>query len=127
MLTKADKWLVLVLSMLALAGIGLNLLLMSGTASQAKSAVITLDGQVIKTIPLRQGYAGEFRVGRDNEYNVIEYQDGRVRMKDADCPDRICLLSGWISTAPQQIVCLPNRVVVKIEAGAPADVDDIVR
>lgn len=127
MLTKADKWLIVVLVILALSGIGLNIYYISGESSQARSVVITVDGQMIKTFPLRQGYTGEFRIDSYSGFNVIEYKDGRVRMKEADCPDQICVQSGWISIPPQQIVCLPYRVVVKVVADNSTDVDDIVR
>ncbi len=127
MLTKADKWLAVVLVTSALLGIGLNIYYISGDNSQAKSVIITVDGKMIKSLPLRQGYAGEVRVDGSNGYNIIEYKDGRVRMKDADCSDKICIQFGWISTPPQQIVCLPNRVVVKVISENSADVDDIVR
>lgn len=126
MLTKADKWLIVVIITAALTGIGLNMYWIAGERNQAKHVVISVDGQVRKTFPLRQGYVGEFSIA-DHGVNVIEYQDGRVRMKESDCPDQICVQSGWISMPQQQIVCLPYRVVVKIAADSPADVDDIVR
>ena len=127
MLTKADKWLVIVLVILALLGIGLNIYYISEDNSQARSVVITVNGQIRKTFPLRQGYVGEFRIDGHDGLNVVEYKDGRVRMKESDCPDQICVQSGWISTPPQQIVCLPYRVVIKVVSDNPADVDDIVR
>ncbi|SMC83318.1 NusG domain II-containing protein [Sporomusa malonica] len=126
MLTKADKWLVIALLTVALSGIGLNMYYISANG-QGQSVVITVNGQTVKTFPLRQGYVGEFRIDGDHGFNIIEYKDGRVRIRDADCPDQICVKSGWINTQPQQIVCLPYRVVVKIVSDSPADVDDIVR
>lgn len=127
MLTKADKWLISVLLFVAITGIGLNMYYLSGASGQDKNMVISVNGQVVKTVPLRPGYTGEFRIGEQSGFNVIEYKDGHVHMKVADCPDQICVQSGWITTPPQQIVCLPYRVVVKIVASNPADVDDIVR
>lgn len=127
MLTKADKWLISALLVFATAGIGFNMYYLSGANGQEKNMVISVNGQVVKTIPLRPGYTGEFRIGGHSHFNVIEYKDGHVHMKDADCPDQICVQSGWINTPPQQIVCLPYRVVVKIVADSSADVDDIVR
>jgi len=32
-----------------------------------------------------------------------------------------------VSVAPQQIVCLPYRMVVKVVSSAPPDVDDITK
>lgn len=127
MLTKADKWLVIALLTFALSGIGLNMHNLSGASNQEKNMVISVNGQVVKTIPLRQGYNGKFRIDNDGGFNVIEYKDGHVHMQEANCPDQICVQSGWINSPPQQIVCLPYRVVVKIVAESPADVDDIVR
>ncbi|QDR80116.1 NusG domain II-containing protein [Sporomusa termitida] len=126
MLTKGDKWLVMVLLSIALAGVGLHMYYIAANG-QGQTVIITVNGQTVKTFPLRQGYVGEFRLGDDHGYNIIEYSGGRVRVREADCPDQICVNSGWISMSPQQIVCLPYRVVVKVVAGVPADVDDIAR
>lgn len=127
MLTKADKWLVIALLAFAISGIGLNMYYLSGASAQGKNIVISVNGQVVKTVPLRQGYNGEFRIDGTSGFNVIEYKDGHVHMKEADCPDQICVQSGWIHTPPQQLVCLPYRVVVKVVADSSADIDDIVR
>jgi len=126
MLTKGDKWLIIALLTVALAGVCLNVYYVS-TNNQGQKAVVTVDGQTVKTLPLRQGYVGEFRLDHDNGFNIIQYVDGRVRIHKADCPDQVCVKSGWIQNAPQQIVCLPYRVVVKVVSDSPADVDDIVR
>ncbi|HWR44643.1 NusG domain II-containing protein [Sporomusa sp.] len=126
MLTKGDKWLVIALLIFALAGVGLNMHYIAANG-QGQSVVITVNGQTVKTFPLRQGYVGEFRLGGDSGFNIIEYNDGRVRIREADCPDQICVKTGWINISPQQIVCLPYRVVVKVVSDSPADVDDIAR
>jgi len=57
--------------------------------------------------------------------NVIEVDRGRVRMLQADCPDRTCVRQGWASGAATPIVCLPHRVVITFEGGR-SDVDAVV-
>jgi len=57
--------------------------------------------------------------------NVIEVDRGRVRMLQADCPDRTCVRHGWVSGAATPIVCLPHRVVITFEGGSP-DIDAVV-
>ncbi|WP_371371537.1 NusG domain II-containing protein [Sporomusa aerivorans] len=127
MLTYADKKMVIALLLAALLGVGLNMYYLSANRQGQSSAVISVDGKVVKTIRLQPGYSGEFKIGDNSGFNIIEYKDGRVRIREADCHDQICVQTGWISTPPQQIVCLPYKVVVKVISDRPAEVDDIVR
>ncbi len=45
---------------------------------------------------------------------VVEIKDKKVRMKNSNCPYKICVHTGWILKPYQQIVCVPNKVVIKI-------------
>ncbi len=73
----------------------------------------------------------EYLITEDGEHvlgggsNTIEIKDGRVRMKDADCPDRICMRQGWIERSGEAITCLPNRIVVEV-AGEAEDIDVVI-
>ena len=49
-----------------------------------------------------------------NDTNVCEIQNGEVNMKEADCPDQLCIHQGPIHIQGETIVCLPNRVVLEI-------------
>ena len=53
--------------------------------------------------------------GDNGRKNKIEIKDCRVRMLEASCPNHLCIRQGWISLEGQSIVCLPNKVVVRIE------------
>ncbi|HMM22807.1 MAG TPA: NusG domain II-containing protein [Selenomonadales bacterium] len=123
--TRADKWLIGLLFAGAVGGIGLNMAVLSTASGQ--EAHISKNGQPMETIPLRPGYHEELRLGGATGYNLVEADNGRIRVKEADCPDQLCVRSGWIRVSPQQIVCLPYRVVIKIESARPADVDEITR
>ncbi|NLD48212.1 MAG: NusG domain II-containing protein [Clostridiaceae bacterium] len=58
-----------------------------------------------------------------SEYKeVIIVERGRIRFKEADCPDRVCVKTGWLTSKGDMAVCLPNRVMVKIE-GESDEVD----
>lgn len=78
-------------------------------------AVISQDNQLIEKIDLNQ--VSEPReiiiAGKYNEIIMIE--KGRIRFKEADCPDKICVYTGWLTEPGDIAVCLPNRAVVKIE------------
>lgn len=124
-LTKADKWLIGALLAASLGGIGLNLALISSAGAQ--EAQVYKEGRLVQTIKLRPGYHDELRLGGTERYNLVVTDNGRVRVAAADCPDQVCVRTGWVSSAPQQIVCLPYRVVIKVVSSAPPDVDDITK
>ena len=46
--------------------------------------------------------------------NTIEIKDGRVRMIDATCPNRICVECGWIDKNGESICCAPAGLLVII-------------
>lgn len=65
-----------------------------------------------------------FDINEDNSYSFegdyghfnVEVKDGRVRAYDVECPNQICVHTGWISLDnPVPIICLPNNIVVKID------------
>ena len=45
---------------------------------------------------------------------VVEIKDGGVRVVKSDCPDSVCVYSRTITAVGESIVCLPNRLVIKI-------------
>ncbi|AKN34060.1 membrane protein [Clostridium carboxidivorans P7] len=89
-------------------------------------ASIKQDGKVIKTIDLDTiKEKQEIKVPYNgNHFNIIEILPGKIRIKDADCPDKICVKTGWISEPGQSSVCLPHRLMITIE-GKNAKVDQI--
>ena len=75
-------------------------------------AVITVDGIVFREAYLSDDE--EILVEDDDRMNVVEIKDGTVRMSDANCPDKACVKQGKISADNQVIVCLPNKVLIKL-------------
>lgn len=61
-----------------------------------------------------------------NDGNICEIKDGEVRMTYADCPDKLCMHSRAISGAGENIVCLPNHVILKITGdGEEPEIDGL--
>lgn len=79
---------------------------------------VRADGKIEKVYPLSKDCS--FSVADEKMH--IEVKNGRVHVINADCPDQVCVKTGWISKPSQAIVCLPNRVSITI-TGAPSDVD----
>ena len=76
-------------------------------------AVIEHNGQIIAQLPMDQDESYTFTSSKG--LNRIKAGGGFVWMEEADCPDGLCLKEGKISSTSQRIVCLPHRIVVRVE------------
>lgn len=94
--------------------------------SHQSIAVIKQDGKIIKSINLKQVKAKEeFKINyKDNNYNIIAVEPGKIRFVDANCPDKLCVKEGWISEPGQIVVCLPHRLMIEIE-GDKSQIDEV--
>ena len=119
---KTKTWILLFALLLVLC-LGLSVfLLLPGDA--AAFAQITSDGTVIKTVDLRIDQ--EFTVtAPGGGTNTITVRDGKVGVTASDCPGEDCVHSGFVGNSGRSIVCLPNRLEIRI-VSAPGDVDFIV-
>ena len=72
--------------------------------------VVQVAGNEYGSYPLK-----EDRIIKIGENNLLEITGGRVRMREARCPDQTCVEQGYIKTAGESIICLPNQVVVTLE------------
>ena len=85
---------------------------------------VTVDGQLYGTYSLSDPQ--EIPVELDGRIaNIIIIENGAAHMKDADCPDRLCMHQGAISRHRQTIVCLPHKLVVEVIGGKKEEYDSI--
>ncbi len=118
---KNDIVLILALLLLALLAWGV----LRVTKKPGGEAVVTVDGVLVATLPL--SIEARLPVGAERGFlNVVEVADGRVRVLEADCPDRLCVRQGWIRYDGESIVCLPHKLVVSIRGGGQ-DLDAVAR
>lgn len=93
-----------------------------GQNPQALKAEIYLDGRLVKTVSLQEEQTfvleGDWR-------NTVSIKGGRICVSHSDCPGEDCVHSGWIGSTGRSIVCLPNRMEIRIP-GDRGDVDFIV-
>jgi len=55
---------------------------------------------------------------------VIEYSNNKVRVIEEISPKHICRIQGWSSSPLMPITCLPNNIVIIIEAEKDDDAPD---
>ena len=69
------------------------------------------DNQLLKEVSLN----AEITIPVEGDYrNMIEISEGKVAIIASDCPGADCVHSGSISKVGRSIVCLPNKVEVRI-------------
>lgn len=91
----------------------------NGSSEQNRDliAIIKKNNQIIKTINLSKLKKREV-VDISGLYSaeiVAEYN--RICIKESSCPDRICVKTGWLDSPGEMLVCMDNRVLIKIEQG----------
>ncbi len=118
---RNDILLILALLLLAMGIWGVLRL----TRRPGGEAVVTVDGHLAATLPL--SVEATLPVGAGQGFlNIVEVSGGRVRVADADCPDRLCVRQGWIERDGESIVCLPHKLVVTVR-GTGGDLDAVAR
>ena len=79
---------------------------------KGERAVVAVDGEEYATLPLDEDTTIEVETERG--YNLVVVEDGKVYVKEADCPDKRCVKSG-AATELKTVVCLPHRLTISIE------------
>ena len=90
-------------------------------------ARIYADGELIREIDLSavtEGYT--FSVETPYGVNEIQVEPGDIRVTASDCPDGVCIHSGWLAKSGLPIVCLPHRLVIQLE-NASGGLDSVTR
>lgn len=109
-LCKADLILFIVIVVIAVSGI----LWMSGSGS-AQTAVIRVDGRVVREVRLdtdQSFWVGDVR---------FEVRDGAIAFAASDCPGQECVHAGWLRAPGSSMACLPNKVSVTLSGESGVD------
>ena len=83
------------------------------------------DNKLIKTIDLNSvTEETEIHLNSEKGENTILVSNGHIRMKSADCPDKICVKHGDLTESGTPIICLPHKVIIQFE-NPNSDVDAV--
>ena len=70
---------------------------------------ISIDGKIVESHFLDEDYETMLSSG-----NKIIIKDSEVYIEEANCPDKLCIKQGHIHKVNESIICLPNKLVVRI-------------
>lgn len=123
---KLDKVLILTSLLIAAVLMGFNYFRSESIAKNSKELVaeINLKGKVYKNIVL-SNEKQEFTIKTGLGENIIKVHDKGIEIINASCHDHICEKTGFISRPGEIIVCLPNKLSIKIKGNSGEDIDGI--
>lgn len=105
----------------------LILYLFYGKKSLGADVVVTVDGKEFGRYSLSEEQQINITDAKGRITNVLLIQDGHADMIEADCPDQLCVHQSRISHENENIVCLPNKVVVTVVGGETSDLDAVAK
>ena len=91
-------------------------------SAETPTVEIYQNGALLYTLPLD----ADTRLSVDGDYqNTVVIENGRVYVESATCPGADCVHTGAIDRTGQSLVCLPNRLEIRLVG--QSDVDMIAR
>ncbi|MDR1753525.1 MAG: NusG domain II-containing protein [Eubacterium sp.] len=94
----------------------LSLFLINLFWTNGETAVITQDKKILYKINLsevKEEYEIAIR-GNRGIVNTVLVKPFEIGIIHADCPDKVCVKTGFIKNGTTPIICLPNRLEIKI-------------
>ncbi len=111
--------------------LAIALIMIGGASSLALSyydvagsrVVVELNGQVYGSYSLSEDRTIQIRHG--NHFNQVKIKNGEVSVTEASCHNQVCVKHKAIHTTGESIICLPNKVIVKIQGEGGNEYDAI--
>lgn len=106
---KKDFILIFIILIVIAVTFGINQLI---NAKDGEKIEIYVDNNLYKTYDIDD--EDEIKIESNEGYNVVKIHDHGVEIDEASCPDKVCVHEGFITKPSESIVCLPNKVHIKI-------------
>jgi len=119
MLTRNDR--ILIFSLVAIASFSFARLFFA--PYEGREVSVKVGNHPVQKVSLRMDK--KINIEGEKGEVVIEIKEGRVRVVESSCFQKICVNIGWINKPGQNIVCLPNKVLVTIEGKESPKIDAV--
>lgn len=104
----------------------LCMLLLNNIQSTNAVAKIYYDNKLVETIDLSVDKVQTFEIEGYNGVVLLETKKNAIRVVEEESPLHLCSQMGYIDSSYETIVCLPNKIVVKIEE-SKNEIDTVVK
>lgn len=125
---RAEALFAAAIAVIALIAFGITQALAASVEGAHTIAYVARGGTTLETIDL-SAVEEPYLLQLEDEHgtNVIEVHVGRIRVAEADCPDKVCVNMGWVDTPGRPIACVPHGLTITLEqeGGVSNDIDAI--
>ena len=118
-MTRLDKGIFVFLLLASLVSIFLSGILFP--RERGLYAVVELNGNLYGRYSLQEKEVQTLAIQSEFGYNNIVIENGKVSVTESDCSDQLEIKAGTIFRSGEMLVCLPNRLVIRIEGGKEVD------
>lgn len=119
--TKFDKILLSIILLFSISFIVWNHLRINAEFGNSAVALVYKEDVLLKELSLWENNIFSLREGNFR----IEIKQGRVRVLTSDCPQQLCLNTGWIKYSGQMIICIPNKILIEVKSENAPFVDAV--
>lgn len=102
--------------------VGLLLLFINITKKEGSIAEVYYKDKLVLTVDLKKDE--EYTVIGDLGDVVLEVKNQMIRVKSENSPKNICSKEGYIKDSSRTLICLPNKIIIKIIG--ENDIDGVV-
>lgn len=107
---KKDFILIFIVLLVIATTFGINYFV---NTKSGENIEIYVDNKLYKTYSIDDDE--EIKIKSEEGYNIVKIHDHGVEITEASCTDKVCVHSGFITKPSESIVCLPNKVHIKIK------------
>jgi len=110
-MNKKDISLIIIVLIISLIGF----LFLKVNKKEGNVANVYYENKVILSIDLNDKTERTYEVEGYNGIVSIKTLNGKVKVLEENSPKHLCSKQGFISNAYESIICLPNKIIIKIE------------
>ena len=123
-MNKSDIKLIIIILLIAITVLFVTAII---DKNNSKEAFVYYDNNLVLTIDLNESEEKIYIVdGFNGEVKIIA-GNGKIKVDEEESPLHLCSKQGFIEESYESIVCLPNKIVIKISSKKKKDLDTILR
>lgn len=126
-MTKTDWMLIVIVASVSLLLIGMRFLPVSNAQVQAR---VELEGETVRILNLQAVDGSVVTISFKGGEAQLEVKGGAIRllpMPGSICPRKICSHTGWIKRPGETIICVPNRLAIRLTGESEGGVDAVTK